>query len=76
LSAYLKTFSFNRPVFVNPKSIQASVTLMEKLPYILEKSTEEDMKTLILPMLFNALQSKMSQIQVSNFCHITTRASV
>jgi SCY1-like protein 2 len=58
-------FQFNfRPVFANPKSIQASVTLMEKLPFILEKSSEDDMRTLILPLLFNALESKMSQIQV------------
>jgi hypothetical protein len=50
-------------VFSNPKSIQASVTLLEKLPVILEKSTDDDMQTLILPMLFNALGSNMSQIQ-------------
>jgi hypothetical protein len=37
---------------------------MEKLPFILEKSCEDDMRMLILPMLFNALESKMSQIQV------------
>ncbi|WP_233530790.1 hypothetical protein, partial [Gelidibacter salicanalis] len=54
-----------RPVFNNPKSIQASVTLIEKLPIILEKSTEEDLHELILPLLFHALDSKMSQIQVT-----------
>ena len=53
-----------KPVFSNPKSIQASVTLLEKLPVILEKSTEEDMNKLILPLLFHSLESKMSQIQV------------
>ena len=54
----------SRPVFSNPKSIQASVTLLEKLPVILDKSTEEDMRNLVLPLLFNSLESKMSQIQV------------
>ena len=53
-----------RPVFANPKSIQASVTLLEKLPIILEKSSDEDMEELVLPLLFRALESKMSQIQV------------
>ncbi len=53
-----------RPVFSNPKSIQASVTLLEKLPVILEKSTEEDLDELVLPLLFHALDSKMAQIQV------------
>ena len=55
---------FLRPVFSNPKSIQASVTLLEKLAIILDKSTEEDMRNLVLPLLFNSLESKMSQIQV------------
>nr|XP_040582110.1 SCY1-like protein 2 [Lepeophtheirus salmonis] len=54
-----------RPVFCNPKSIQASVTMLEKLPIILEKTSDEDMKELILPLLFNALESKMSQIQMA-----------
>lgn len=54
-----------RPVFANPKSIQASVTMLERLPIILEKSSEEDLRNLILPLLFNALDSKMSQIQMA-----------
>lgn len=54
-----------RPVFCNPKSIQASVTLLEKLPIILEKSTEDDLHELILPLLFHALDTKMSQIQMA-----------
>ena len=60
----LVLFVLFRPVFSNPKSIQASVTLLEKLPVILDKSTEEDMRNLVLPLLFNSLESKMSQIQV------------
>ena len=58
--------TLSRPVFTNPKSIQASVTLLEKLHIVLEKSTEDDMQDFILPLLFNALESKMSQIQVRN----------
>ena len=51
-------------MFSNPKSIQASVTLLERLAIILDKSTEADMRNLVLPLLFNSLESKMSQIQV------------
>ena len=58
-------------MFSNPKSIQASVTLLEKLPVILDKSTEEDMRNLVLPLLFNSLESKMSQIQVCNVTCLT-----
>ena len=63
----LKTLIYNlnsRPVFSNPKSIQASVTLLEKLPVILDKSSEDDMRNFVLPLLFDSLESKMSQIQV------------
>ena len=51
-------------MFSNPKSIQASVTLLEKLPVILDKSSEDDMRNFVLPLLFDSLESKMSQIQV------------
>ena len=44
--------------------LQASVTLLERLPVVLEKSSEHDLHHFILPLLFNALDSKMSQIQV------------
>ena len=44
--------------------LQASVTLLERLPIVLEKSSEHDLHHYILPLLFNALDSKMSQIQV------------
>ena len=44
--------------------MQASVTLLERLPVVLEKSSEHDLHHFILPLLFNALDSKMSQIQV------------
>ena len=60
----MKIHLFFRPVFSNPKSIQASVTLLERLAIILDKSTEADMRNLVLPLLFNSLESKMSQIQV------------
>ena len=53
-----------RPVFTNPKSIQASVVLLDRMAVILEKSSEEDMRQLILPLLFHSLESNMSQIQV------------
>ena len=60
-----------RPVFTNPKSIQASVVLLERMAVILEKSSEKDMRQLILPLLFHSLESNMSQIQVG-FCSLVT----
>ncbi len=42
------------------------MTLLEKLPVILEKSTEQDVADFVLPLLFQSLESKMSQIQVRN----------
>ena len=50
-------------------SVQASVALLEGLPIVLEKSSEHDLHHYILPLLFNALDSKMSQIQVRNAPH-------
>ena len=54
---------FFRPVFKNPKSIQASVVLLDKMALILDKSSDEDARELILPLLFHSLESNMTQIQ-------------
>jgi hypothetical protein len=54
-------------VFAAPKSIQATVTLLENLHIILEKTPPEDVRTEVLPMLFNAFESSTLQVQVSPF---------
>ena len=53
--------------------MQASVTLLERLPVVLEKSSEHDLHHFILPLLFNALDSKMSQIQVETRMQLSLR---
>lgn len=55
-----------RAVFSAPKSIQATVTLLENLHIILEKTPREDIRTEVLPLLFNAFESTTIQVQVSN----------
>jgi hypothetical protein len=65
-------------VFAAPKSIQATVTLLENLHIILEKTPPEDVRTEVLPMLFNAFESSTLQVQVSErgsffFCSFPVR---
>ena len=66
-SYYGSSIRFNlivfRPVFKNPKSIQASVVLLDRMALILDKSSDEDARELILPLLFHSLESNMTQIQ-------------
>ncbi|KAJ8737244.1 hypothetical protein PYW07_000515 [Mythimna separata] len=49
-----------------PKSIQASVTILENLHIIMKKCTKEEMETDILPSLFHALDSNTFQIQAAS----------
>ena len=56
---------FHRMVFASPKSIQATVTLLENLHVILEKTPREDIRTEVLPLLFNSFESSTIQIQVN-----------
>ena len=56
--------------------MQASVTLLERLPVVLEKSSEHDLHHFILPLLFNALDSKMSQIQVETRTQLSLRYEI
>jgi hypothetical protein len=51
-------------VFSVPKSIQATVTLLESLHVILEKTPRDDIRTEVLPMLYNAFESTTIQVQV------------
>lgn len=54
----------NRAVFASPKSIQATVTILENLHVILEKTPHDDIRSEILPLLFNAFESSTIQVQV------------
>lgn len=60
-----------RPIFSSPKTIQATVTLLENLHIILEKNLQPDLLINdILPMLQNAFESTTQQVQV---CHFTDK---
>ena len=48
-----------------PKSIQASVTLLENLDIIVDKSPPDDLQTEILPMLYSSFESTTLQVQVA-----------
>lgn len=56
---------FCRAVFAAPKSIQATVTILENLHVILEKTPQDDIRSEILPLLFNAFESSTIQVQVN-----------
>lgn len=71
----------SRAVFAAPKSIQATVTILENLHVILEKTPRDDIRSEVLPLLFNAFESTTIQVQVSaieslNQYGIWTRASM
>jgi SCY1-like protein 2 len=51
-------------VFSVPKSIQATVSLLENLHVILEKTPRDDIRAEVLPMLYNAFESTTVQVQV------------
>ena len=52
-------------MFSGPKTVQASVTLLEQLPVFMEKSGSVILHHDILPMLYLALESSMSQVQMA-----------
>ncbi|XP_044733350.1 SCY1-like protein 2 [Chrysoperla carnea] len=60
-----------RSVFSTPKSIQATVTLLENLHVILEKTPRDDIRTEVLPMLFNAFESTTIQVQSAALVAVT-----
>ena len=51
-----------RPLFTGPKTVQASVTLLDSLPIFLEKTNKEELEMDIIPMLYLAMESSMSQV--------------
>ena len=54
-----------RPLFTGPKTVQASVTLLDSLPIFLEKTNKEELEEDIIPMLYLAMESSMSQVQMA-----------
>ena len=56
--------SYLRPLFSGPKTVQASVTLLDSLPVFLEKTNSEELEQDILPMLYLAMESSMSQVKL------------
>ncbi|XP_077302425.1 SCY1-like protein bma [Arctopsyche grandis] len=52
-----------KDLFASAKSIQASVTILEHLECLLEKTPRDEIKTEVLPLLYNAFDSSTVQIQ-------------
>ncbi|CAH0578222.1 unnamed protein product [Chrysodeixis includens] len=50
----------------SPKSIQASVTILENLHIILKKCQQNEVDNEILPLLYNALDNNTNQIQTAS----------
>ncbi|CAH0402045.1 unnamed protein product [Chilo suppressalis] len=50
----------------SPKSVQASVTILENLHVILRKCHKEDVNNEIMPLLYNALDNNTNQIQTAS----------
>ncbi|XP_068627265.1 SCY1-like protein 2 [Battus philenor] len=50
----------------SPKTVQASVTILENLHLILKKCQAEDVHSHILPVLFEALDNNNNQVQTSS----------
>ncbi|XP_046472921.1 SCY1-like protein 2 [Neodiprion pinetum] len=61
-SIILPTF---RAVFSTPKSIQATVILLENLHLILEKTPRDDIRSEVLPMLYASFESTTTQVQAA-----------
>ncbi|GBM37954.1 hypothetical protein AVEN_46257-1 [Araneus ventricosus] len=59
-----------RAVFAMPKSVQATVTLLENMDIIMKKTPKSDLKSEVLPMLYNAFDSTTPQIQEACFANL------
>ncbi|XP_073976277.1 SCY1-like protein bma isoform X3 [Rhodnius prolixus] len=60
-----------RSVFSIPKSIQATVTLLENLHHILEKTPRNEIRNEVLPMLYNSFESTTIQVQSAALVAVT-----
>lgn len=63
-----------RTVFTFPKSVQATIILLENLHIILEKTPRDEIRSEVLPMLYSAFDSTTVQVQVSlcNFHRVSS----
>lgn len=53
-------------MFNSPKTIQASVAILENLHVIMEKTPRDEINTEVLPLLYNAFDSTTIQVQVGD----------
>ncbi|KAK2586480.1 hypothetical protein KPH14_010749 [Odynerus spinipes] len=60
-----------RPLFSNRKSIQGTVTLLENLHVILEKTPDEYIDSEILQMLYTSFDNSTMQVQTAAFVAVT-----
>ncbi|XP_076315825.1 SCY1-like protein 2 [Tachypleus tridentatus] len=60
-----------RSVFSMPKSVQATVTLLENLDVIMKKTSKSDVETCVLQMMYNAFDSATPQIQCAALHAVT-----
>ncbi|KAG5885661.1 hypothetical protein JTB14_037510 [Gonioctena quinquepunctata] len=60
-----------RGVFSAPKTVQATVTLLENLHIILDKTPREEIRTEVLPMLYKAFESTTIQVQSAALVAVT-----
>ncbi|XP_064624687.1 SCY1-like protein 2 isoform X10 [Lineus longissimus] len=58
-----KMFPGVQRVFLMPKPVQATVVLLDNLDIILAKTPKEDVKTEVMPLVFNMLDSNSAQGQ-------------
>ncbi|EDW40951.1 GM25196, partial [Drosophila sechellia] len=63
LFTLIKSVLYPRVIYNTPKSIQASVTILENLHLIIEKTKPEDVTTDIMPMLFYSFDGSTIQVQ-------------
>lgn len=62
--------AWNRKLLQAHRSIQATVTILENLHIILEKTPREDVRREVLPVLYKAFESNSIQIQVIFCCNL------
>ncbi|KAF6201763.1 hypothetical protein GE061_004158 [Apolygus lucorum] len=61
----------DKNVFSIPKTIQATVTLLENLHHILEKTPRNEIRSEVLPMLYNSFESTTIQVQSAALVAVT-----
>ncbi|XP_022686618.1 SCY1-like protein 2 [Varroa jacobsoni] len=55
-----------KSVFGMPKSVQATVTLLENIEVLMAKSPKADIRSDVLPMVYNSFESTAPQIQCAS----------